>query len=127
MTIKLLLLKSGEDIIADVSEMNVGEEDNPRVVGYFLDKPCIIKMSNPNILTDEPDSPVKKSGFEVTLFPWIPLSAEKTIPIPADWLVTMVEPTAKLKEMYIEDVVNNDKPTNQDTSSDEQSDTDKQD
>ena len=118
MTIKLLLLKSGEDIIADVSEMNVGEEDNPRVVGYFLDKPCIIKMSNPNILTDDPESTLKKSGFEVTLFPWIPLSAEKNIPIPADWLVTMVEPTAKLKEMYIEDVVNNDKqnnPANQNT------------
>lgn len=127
MTIKLLLLKSGEDIIADVSEMNVGEEDNPRVVGYFLDKPCIIKMGNPNILTDDPESTLKKSGFEVTLFPWIPLSAEKTIPIPADWLVTMVEPTAKLKEMYIEDVVSNDKPTNQDTSSDEQSDSDNQD
>lgn len=112
MTIKLLLLKSGEDIIADVSEMNVGQEDNPRVVGYFLDKPCIIKMSNPNILTDDPESTLKKSGFEVTLFPWIPLSAEKNIPIPADWLVTMVEPTAKLKEMYIEDVVNNDKQNN---------------
>ena len=112
MTIKLLLLKSGEDIIADVSEMNVGEEDNPRVVGYFLDKQCIIKMSSPNILTDDPESTLKKSGFEVTLFPWIPLSAEKNIPIPADWLVTMVEPTAKLKEMYIEDVVNNDKQNN---------------
>ena len=112
MTIKLLLLKSGEDIIADVSEMNVGQEDNPRVVGYFLDKPCIIKMGNPNILTDDPESTLKKSGFEVTLFPWIPLSAEKNIPIPADWLVTMVEPTAKLKEMYIEDVVNNDRQNN---------------
>ena len=29
MTIKLLLLKSGEDIIADVAEMALGEEDNP--------------------------------------------------------------------------------------------------
>ena len=33
MTIKLLLLKSGEDIIADVSEMVVGEEQDRRVVG----------------------------------------------------------------------------------------------
>ena len=31
MTIKLLLLKSGEDLIADVSEMAVGEEENQRV------------------------------------------------------------------------------------------------
>ena len=31
MTIKLLLLKSGEDLIADVSEMAVGEEDNEKL------------------------------------------------------------------------------------------------
>ena len=37
MTIKLLLLKSGEDIIADVTEMAVGEEKERSVVGYFLD------------------------------------------------------------------------------------------
>ena len=65
MTIKLLLLKSGEDIIADVSEMNVGQEDNPRVVGYFLDKPCIIKMGNPNILTDDPESTLKKVDLKL--------------------------------------------------------------
>ena len=38
MTIKLCLLKSGEDIIADVSEMNVGKEEERNVVGYFLDR-----------------------------------------------------------------------------------------
>ena len=36
----------------------------------------------------------------------MPLSADTRIPVPADWLITMVEPTAKLKQMYIEDVVN---------------------
>ena len=36
MTTKLVLLKSGEDIIADVTaEMVVGEEDERRIVGYF--------------------------------------------------------------------------------------------
>ena len=38
MTIKLVLLKSGEDIIADVTEMTIGELDSkenpPRVIGY---------------------------------------------------------------------------------------------
>ena len=36
----------------------------------------------------------------------MPLSADTRIPVTADWLITMVEPTDKLKEMYIEDVVN---------------------
>ena len=104
MTIKLCLLKSGEDIIADVSEMNVGNEDERNVVGYFLDRPCVVKMRDPNLVSEE--GAKKQSGFQVSLFPWIPLSAETKIPIPADWLVTMVEPAYKLKEMYVEDIVN---------------------
>ena len=49
----------------------------------------------------------------------MPLSAEENIPIPADWVVTMVEPTAKLTEMYVEDIVKYGK-NNQSNSSDEQ-------
>jgi hypothetical protein len=37
MTVKLSLLKSGEDIIADIQEMVVGEDENQRVVGYFFE------------------------------------------------------------------------------------------
>ena len=36
MTVKLLLLKSGEDLIADVQEMVFGEDEEKRVVGYYL-------------------------------------------------------------------------------------------
>jgi len=50
MTIKLMLLKSGEDIITDVSEMCVGTEENKRVIGYYMNKPCIVKMVNPNVV-----------------------------------------------------------------------------
>ena len=122
MTIKLMLLKSGEDIIADVAEMAMGEEENKRVVGYFLKQPCVVKMRNPN-LTEE-DGNNKKAGFEVSLFPWMPLSKEKTIPITAEWVITMVEPITKLTEMYTEDIVNYGQD-DQDPSTSEQSDTDK--
>ena len=121
MTIKLILLKSGEDIISDVAEMTSGEEDK-RVIGYFLHKPCIVKIRDSQILTEETEAE-QKSAFKVSLFPWMPLTSDKTIPIPADWMVTMVEPKEKLKEMYIEDVVNYEQ-NNQDTSFDEQSDSD---
>ena len=104
MTIKLLLLKSGEDIITDVSEMVVGEEEERRVVGYFFDSPCVVKMRDPR--EDKPDGNTKKTGFAVTLFPWMPLSKEDRIPVAADWVITMVEPVYKLKEMYLKDVVN---------------------
>ena len=35
----------------------------------------------------------------------MPLTSDKTIPVPADWVVTITEPKQKLKDMYIEDVV----------------------
>ena len=41
MTVKILLLKSGEDVVADVKEM-VSPDD--KVIGYFLTKPCVIKL-----------------------------------------------------------------------------------
>ena len=117
MTIKLMLLKSGEDLIADVAEMVVGEDENRRVVGYYLTKPCLVRMRNPNLVEESEKD--KKTGFEVSLYPWIPLSADEKIPVPADWLVTIVEPTVKLKEMYIEDVLNYGKETNKDSIVDE--------
>ena len=111
MTIKLMLLKSGEDVISDVTEMTSGTEgdiDRPkRVVGYFLKNPYTVKMKDPRSISDE-EGP-KRAGFEVSLFPWMPLSKDDIIPMTADWLITMVEPIDKLKQMYLEDVVNYDK------------------
>ena len=123
MTIKLLLLKSGEDIIADVTEMAVGEEEERSIVGYFLDKPCVIRMRDPKLIEEQ--GPKKQSGFQVSLFPWIPLSKETRIPVPADWLITMVEPAYKLKEMYVKDIVKNGNQS--DSTDDNSADTDKSD
>ena len=121
MTIKLALLKSGEDIINDITEMRIGDDEpNSKVVGYFFDKPCVVKMRNPQ--SQASDGNTKKAGFEVSLFPWMPLSSETRIPVTADWLITMVEPTAKLKEMYIEDVVNG--PNSKNSVSNNKSDSD---
>ena len=126
MTIKLLLLKSGEDLIADVQEMVAGEGDERRVIGYLLNRPCIIKMRNPNVLPEQNTDQQKKAAFEVSLYPWMPLSADKVIPVPADWVVTIVEPAAKLAEMYTEDVINYGKD-NQSNSTDESTDSNQSD
>ena len=103
MTIKLLILKSGEEIISDINEMAVGEEDDQKVIGYFLRRPCLVKMKNPGVIDQEKNK--TKAGFEVSLIPWIALSKEEVIPIPSDWLVTMVTPVEQLEQMYVEDVL----------------------
>lgn len=119
MTVKLILLKSGEDVICNISEMVVGEEENQRVVGYYLEKPCIVKMRDPAPmdspevkLTDGTES--KQTGYQVSLFPWMPLSKNRVIPIVAEWLVTMTDPIDRLVDMYNEALVNDD----QDSASD---------
>ena len=124
MTIKFIVLKSGEQLISDIKEMAVGEEDDQKVVGYFLHRPCMVKVKNPGIVEQEKSK--TKAGFEVTLIPWLSLTEDEVIPIPSDWLVTMVEPVPQLTLMYTQDVLNHGK-NNQSDSADEQPDSDKSD
>jgi len=81
MTVKLLLLKSGEDVVADVSEMVVGEEENRRVVGYFLSKPCIVKMQQPEVLSEQRNE--TKSGYRVFSVEYR-LAPEFKFPVPVE-------------------------------------------
>ena len=131
MTVKLVLLKSGEDIIADVSEMVVGDENNeenpPRVIGYYLNRPCVIKMQDARNLPELQKGNEQKQGYSVSLFPWMPLSKEDKIPIPADWMITMVEPVTKLAQMYDEDIVKNGKDNQSDSTDDDSTDSDQSD
>ena len=131
MTVKLVLLKSGEDIIADVSEMIVGDENDkenpPRVIGYYLNRPCVIRMTDSRNLPELQKGNEQKQGYSVSLFPWMPLSKEDKIPIPADWMITMVEPVSKLSQMYDEDIVKNGKDNQSDSTDDNSASTDKSD
>ena len=115
MTVKLVMLKSGEDIIADVKEIK-SEED---VVGYFFHDPLIVKMYSP----EEPVVLSEENGIEsehgttkeisskvgITFYPWVPLAAEKKIPCSADWVITIVEPMQNLKKLYQEKINGRDK------------------
>jgi len=131
MTVKLVLLKSGEDIIADVSEMVVGDENNeenpPRVIGYYLSRPCVIKMQDARNLPELQKGNEQKQGYSVSLFPWMPLSKEDKIPIPADWMITMVEPVEKLAQMYDEDIAKYGKDNQSDSTDDDTTDSDQSD
>ena len=99
MTVKILLLKSGEDVVADVKEM-VSPDD--KVIGYFLTKPCVIKLIPKTIETEEGET----KETSISMFPWMPLAKEKDIPLPTDWVVTIVTPIEKVEQMYKEDVLN---------------------
>ena len=93
MTVKLLNLKSTEDVIADVSEI-IFEE---KCVGYNLKYPYVISLSKvQQVLSEEVDG----DRLSVNYSPWNPLSSDTEYQIPADWVVTISEPLPKLKQSY---------------------------
>ena len=95
MSVKLGLLKSGEDVIADFQEMVVKEQ----VVGYLARYPYVVKLNKSDIPNE--DEPVKVG---LSFFPWMPLSKQTDIPIDPQWIVTLVDPVDEVKQSYEEKV-----------------------
>mgnify|MGYP006269284037 CR=1 FL=1 len=100
MSIKILLLKSGENIICDAKEL-ISEE---KTCGYLLKDPFRMTLESPVFLTETIEEVQDKSSIRVAFSPWILLTSDKEIPIPTDWVVTIVEPIESVKEMYEEKI-----------------------
>ena len=96
MTIKLALLKSGEEVISDIGEMVT---DKKTVVGYYFTNPCRAILTTTED-EDEDDDEEETPPVSIKLLPWLPLANEDTIPVVADWVISIVEPQPKLKELY---------------------------
>ena len=121
MTVKLALLKSGEDVVADIKEMVVGEGDDARVVRYVLNKQCGVTLNSKSIKIDNEG----EDHYQIKIFPWCPLSKNTENPISADWVVTLVDPVDKVKQMYETEVLKD--GTSKGASTDEQTDSSKSD
>ena len=83
MAVKLLRLKSGEDIVGEIVREN--EE--------------LIVISNPAILMHVSHSPGRQDQIQIGLAPWIPFSEEKEFKLPRDWILLTTIPA--------QDIVNN--------------------
>ncbi len=100
MSIKLVILKSGEQLIAEAKEL-VNEEKE--VKGYLLDKPHKVVTNTPLLLTEEQSN---DSSVEVTLSPWILLSEDQEVVVQPDWVITVVQPLPSVIKMYKEKLKN---------------------
>ena len=83
MAVKLLRLKSGENIVGEVIKEN--QE--------------IIIISNPAMLMPVSHTPGRQDQIQIGLAPWIPFSVEKEFKLPRDWVLLTTEPA--------QDIVNN--------------------
>ena len=81
MAVKLVRLKSGEDIIADI----------------LTESAEIVKVKNPAMLM--PMSDGRGQQVQVGLAPWMPFSEAKEFELPRDWVLLTTEPA--------QDIVNN--------------------
>ncbi len=95
MSIKLALLKSGEEVIADIKEL-VSEEE--QLISLVFTNPYVVKLVEQDLMGEE--FPTEDVKYAVTFSPWIPFSAEKDIAVGMDWVVTIVEPTNEIKKSY---------------------------
>ena len=83
MAVKLLRLKSGEDIVAEHIQGKLGQD---------------ITIENPAMLM--PMSDGRGSQVQVGLAPWMPFSAEKRFDLPGDWILLMTDPAPDLVNNY---------------------------
>ena len=99
MSIKLTLLKSGETIISEMKELVAEKEEQAHA--YLLENPHIVQTREKTFLSEE-EKKTGDFGIDVTLIPWIILSADKKVIIPVDVVTTIVEPIASVKQMFID-------------------------
>lgn len=99
MSVKIARLKSGEDIICEIQE--VYSKDTNRLAAISLEDPYLVSIiQDPANLFQEGDGPYKTSNPKLGLYPWAPLSAERTIFIDPTELLCAYDPQQQVLEQY---------------------------
>ena len=98
MSVKLVVLKSLEEVIADVKELVLEEDGKEKIIGFLLTEPRTLSLSRSMTLNEEEDP----NRVSVNFVKWQPFSDDKQFEIPADWVVTIAEPLERLKTSYEE-------------------------
>ena len=96
MSVKLLLLKSGEEVITEAKE--IVDPNTKEPLGYHLHKPFRLDI----VSDDEGIILDRKKGYQVSWFPWAPLSKDKDFFLPAGHVITAYEPLDSITEQYVQ-------------------------
>ena len=103
MSIKITVLKTGDQLISDMKEL-MAENEN-KVQAYMLVNPHTYEISEKQFMTEE-EKELEDSdfGINVSLLPWIILSKDKKMIIPTDSVLTVVEPLESVTQLYLDKV-----------------------
>ena len=94
MTVQIALLKSGEEVIADIKEFRDPDEN---LVSYLFSEPYCIKIQTREILIEADDAPPK---HELIFYKWMGLSKDKDLIVNKDWIVCIADPHDSILESY---------------------------
>ena len=97
MSIKLSLLKTGEQLISDMKELMAEGQDHAQA--YLLDNPHTYEINEKQFITEE-EKEGGDYGIDVSLLPWLILSKDSQMIIPVDSVLTVVEPVDALTKLY---------------------------
>ena len=96
MSVKLLLLKSGEEVITEAKE--IVNPETKELMGYHLHKPFrldIVSNDGGIVFNNE-------KGYQISWFPWAPLSKDKDFFLPAGHVITAYDPLDSISEQYVQ-------------------------
>tara|TARA_B000000557_G_C20406058_1_gene288490 strand:- start:152 stop:481 length:330 start_codon:yes stop_codon:yes gene_type:complete len=99
MSIKLTLLKTGEQLISDMKELVAEGKDQAHA--YLLENPHTVEINEKQFVTEE-EKKDGDFGINVSLLPWIILSKDEKMIIPVDSVLTVVEPLESVTKLYLD-------------------------
>ena len=98
MSTKLALLKSGEDVIADIKEIR--QETTDELISYLFKNPYCVKIKKTEVLVENELKP--KPKHELAYYKWMSLSKDDDIIVNKDWVVCITDPLETVKNNYEE-------------------------
>ena len=102
MSVKISLLKRGEQLISEMKELVAEGQDVAHA--YMLENPHMIEIKDRQFVTEEDKKRGGDFGIDVAMIPWIVLSKDKKMIIPTDSVLTVVEPLESVTQLYLDKI-----------------------
>ena len=96
MSTQLALLKSGEEVIADIKEIR--QEKTDELISYLFKDPYCVKIKKSEVLVENEVRP----KHELAYYKWMSLSKDNDIIVNKDWVVCITDPLDSVKQNYEE-------------------------
>ena len=101
MSVKISLLKTGEQLISEMKELVAECQDHAHA--YMLVNPHTYEINEKQFITEEEKELEEGDyGINVSLLPWLILSKDKKMIIPTDSVLTVVEPLESVTQLYLD-------------------------